>query len=118
MRWPDSIEAPNTESAELQALEQILKIEVDLMVETVAEADRLGVGGKSRGQERHSEHDRLCMGLVEVSVELERRGLPHVPRGSSPKLFSLLESGCGVGVIARARKHKAKNRRAVSAHLR
>ena len=100
-RWPDSIDSTNTESAELQVVEQILKIEVDQMVETVAKADRLGVGDRSRGQERHCEHDRLCIGLSDVSVELERRGLPHVPRGTShPKLFSLLELGWYQGVGA------------------
>ena len=51
---------------ELQVQERILKVEVDLIVEMVAEADRrqnlLLQRRCSKRQERHLEHDTLCMG--------------------------------------------------------
>jgi len=68
--------------------ERILKVEVDLIVEVVAEADRrekllrqrLGqFWGVPKGQDRHLEHDALCLGLFHASSELERRGLPRLP---------------------------------------
>lgn len=89
--WQRRMQALST--TELKIQEQILKAEVYQMVHYVAEADRRQLRDTwdcSKGQARHQEHDRLCMGLFNASLELRRRGLPHEPLTGQPKLFSLM----------------------------
>ena len=90
-KWDEVYQALPT--AELQIHEQLLKVEVEQMVAFVAEADRRQLETFPfecpRQQNRHLEHDKLCMELSAAACELRKRGVSPTAPTPGPALFSL-----------------------------